>query len=146
MWNFYRNLKCAVHIGLAEQETARGRYTKALNEIKRCYELRGATTAPSSDVPPTTNLLAALVAFRLEEYDNALMGASHVVSELRAMRGRYNAAETAHLDKYARRLGSRAAYERGVGAPWPVASANYPTPKGKIRPFIRSRFPLTAVE
>jgi hypothetical protein len=116
-----------------------------MNELKRCYELRGATTIPSSNLPPTVNLRAAFFAFRLGNYDNAMMGASHVVSDLLAMQGRYNAAERAHLDKYARRLGSRAAYQRGVGAPWPASTADYPTPEGKIGLGIRLRFQLNRI-
>lgn len=140
MLRLYRGLKCALHMARADDEAASGRYDKAMHQLSRCYELFDARTMPSSDVPPTLNLRAAFFSFRLGEHQNALMGASLVVSELRAMRGRYNAAERAHLDQYARMLGSRAAYEQGVGAPWPLSSADYPTPQGKIRLTIQSRF------
>ena len=142
MLNLVRKIKCALHMAKATSATARGDYETAMGEISRCYALCGATTVPSSNVPVTVNLLAALLALRLGAHDEAVLRASHVVAELRAMRGRYNPAERAHLDRYAKIVGTRAASLGGSATPWSTDFPNDPMPAGKVSATLMSRFPI----
>ncbi len=142
--NLYSRLRCVIHMQRATNCTARGEYEAAMRELRQVYDLCRASTIPAPDVPITVNLLAALVALRLQAYEQSVMCASQAVADLRAMRGKFTADERAYLDRYAKGVGTQAAYLGDTGTPW--SSVLDPVPKGKIGYAIRSTFQFESAE
>lgn len=141
-----RAISCAFHMARAEAHASRAEYGLAMQHVRSCYALCHAAAVPSSEVPITVNLLTAFLALRLGQNETAVMCSSHVVAELRAGRGKLTPAERAHLDRYARMVGNRAAYLGASAPPWSSDSATGPLPEGKVRQAIKAAFPLKLAE
>lgn len=135
-----RRLSYLLRRDRAQRLAADGDYAAAMIEIRLCYGVLGLSF-PSPDAPIELNLMAGLLALRLEGHEQAIWCATLAVAALREGRGRYSPAERSHLDIYARKVGNRAAWEARSSSPW---SGSWPSePKvGFVRLRIRKAFPL----
>lgn len=134
-------IRCALLIDQAQHRAARGDYAASAISLERIYDLI-EMRMPSSEAPIDLNLLAGLVALRLERRSLAIQCAALAVTQLRNGKGRYTPAERAHLEQYARQVGDRTAWEAGRPDPWCDHSEMPAPPHGRVSARLRSRFPL----
>ncbi|WP_374347204.1 hypothetical protein [Phenylobacterium sp.] len=134
-------IRCTLLLRGAQHLAATGDYAAAAISLERIYDLIGFRM-PSPEAPIELNLLAGLVALRLERRGLAIQCAAVAVTQMRDGKGRFTPAERAHLERYARQVGDRAAWEAGRPHPW-CDHPETPAPlSGRVSARLRARFPL----
>lgn len=138
---FLRDFTYVFHRVRADRRSSRKQYHAAMDDVRRCYALLRMPVG-HPEAPIDLTLKAGYLALRTEQYELAVWCTIHVVSDLRQGRGAYTRAERAHLDHYAKQIGSRAAYLGATPVPWPAPPARPHRPPGKIGLDLQQGYPV----
>ena len=136
-----RKLKAALLLTRAQHRASRKEYDSAMADVRRCYTIIGKDYG-SEKAPISLNVFAALTALRTGAYELCIGASTVAIVQLREGRGRYNSAERAHLDRYARVVAERAAFLGEATLPWDPSLTQRGPVAGRVSHYVRITFPL----